>query len=992
MPLQYIIGDFKTGNITEANMLPVVKFTDSIETDINAGDMSTLSVSRADLPSDWRTYLKPVEKFVALVDTDSTFATGVIWAGWINKISASVKGTVKIQVTSLREYMATRIITNAYNETLTDPTLGLNFRSTTYQGILNIVIKHCFTAPPRASSSDPRPPVVLGTVDGVYTGTGTLVKYLYSEFPTYSQAADDIRDNISNGEEYRFVARWATSAKNKIVWDVKIGNEAEPHINEAKTTSIVIGDNSWQPTAFKQSASSDNLISRIVSNSKAGKGTEGSDYTSKTSTAGTSILIDSSFNPGVELTAAEMATQLTARLAYNSTLYKEAEFERAYENVVELRAILATLGNMVTFSGLAEASQFGLTMRIVGIKFSASSKTVKISLSPKSARYPRLPKDKDKDLTEKDKYDNSGKGPGGGGGGGGNDPRDPILPSPPPPNTPPIVPVIPPFTPPGDHYVEPPVANPSAYRRFTQKFGAGTFDQVNKNWHKVPDLNSSRFNQTNGELLGINQHNRLMWGEMVSNGEWSDAFVGNSNTLNTTGKPRDKNVYLYSLDVPGSFQSPTEVADEYKKLIGTLDFSRFARMVETPEQFLEGLPARSDFAYRPACYADYNFFCSQDFKTVYIQVMITTSWKWKISEISEYKSYSKCTSRTFKGVRNDKGIIEDWEDLGEIFTYDDPEIDGRAVFFSPAIYEVNGSFKAFGGFSIPEKEDEIINNRYRPAYELKFYRNAFYDVSLAGFNYNPVQPVLPGFGALKLSFTNSDYLKSIQIPLAVTVDYENDSLIVGISRAAQFRSTFFESALTGNSYNFTKIMDTQREKLPTKFSAGWTGTTNVIEDEIYSSAAPIAYGNNYVAVGLGGNNPAAGAKIASDFVNRSIYTIRSRVGFDDAVYGEFLMPAYSTSNPDSMYVAHSSMMQKSNNLGAFTQYNNQSWSNGSGDINVGYQYYLGHKYFMYNDSLYLVADALLDTMDTRPSNPSNFPKASDHFYWITKVALDIPKY
>ena len=77
MALKWIIGDFATGAISVANEVPVIADSSKISIDINAGDQATINSSFKDIPGDWRTYFKPLEKFVALIDDSRSWTDGL---------------------------------------------------------------------------------------------------------------------------------------------------------------------------------------------------------------------------------------------------------------------------------------------------------------------------------------------------------------------------------------------------------------------------------------------------------------------------------------------------------------------------------------------------------------------------------------------------------------------------------------------------------------------------------------------------------------------------------------------------------------------------------------------------------------------------------------------------------------------------------------------------------------------------------------------------
>jgi hypothetical protein len=976
MALKWIRGDFKTGNATETATLPVTLGSSKVDPDINAGDSAVLSLSRADLPSDWRTYLKTGDTMVALVDDAALFSSGVIWAGRVNKANATVKGVVNVQLTGLDQHLSKRIITSVYNATDTNPTSGITFTASTWQGVMKAIIQHCFSTTGIPVGS-PMPPAILGNVDGTVSGTTYSYVVKNSNAVSYADALAEIRDSLSPGNEYRFVPRWKSSAKTGIVWDAIIGTDSAPHIGEATTRTIQLADNVWKPLSFGQSSSADNIATRIVAQSKAGSGTTGSDFTTKTSTTGTTLLEDQFFNPNVELTTAEMTAQLNSRLAFAAAGDNEATFERSYDTLDELRTMLTYLGNLVTFTGTAEASQFGATMRIVGLSYPADRKIIKVSLLPKAAKYPKLPKDRVSGIGSD--YSDSGS----------STPLTPRVP----PNTPPAYtpPVAPPFQLPKDTHTDPEsILTPVDMRHFS---GYNELGAIENFYHKQPDVTRSRFNYDTGEMIGLATGSRMLSGFNVAS-PWNDAYVSTTVWQRLSGgQTHNKDLDIYSVNIVGMFDrdsnpymnmtySTVPNADSFKKRIGTIPYSLYSNLEIDLVTFRASIPTGdySSGRNRAMSIADYNLFCSQDLQTVYVQIMVTTS----ISQLNSgsqaagQKSYSTTLSKVLKGVRGVDGVIASWEDLGDILVLDKDTSDER-TFFSTAIYEIDGQFHAFGGYLIPLVEDGISAPALNPGYELKFYQHGHTMVNVSNFVYNMEEIDLPGLAQFDTGSINQSVELLAKFPYAINVDYSQKKISLGISRGANGKlSQYFYSDFS-NLLNFRKILSTEREQAITSAGLHYTFTGAAEDPFRFRSKAPIFYKNNFFLFNASStaNNDAEGFLYA--YTNKQINHIRGKFGFEDTVSGALKLNTYVNINSlaKDSYVVYNSTASSANNLGAFGNYKYRTANAPYETRNV-----LGMEYFIYNGFLYIICDTTFAEYENATGSTN-----IKFFYWIGKFAI-----
>lgn len=969
MALKYIIGDLRTGNITESLVLPVVKGSDKINIDINSTDSGTLEVSLKDVPGNWQTYLEPKKKMIALIDDELAFASSVIWAGWVNKTRATVRGTVLIQVVGIREWMASRIISNTYSGTVVNPKLKATYAGGDWRTVIRAMITECFSSSGIPSTA-PKPPAVLGTLPSMASGAARKYEVLYTDAFYYTDAIDDVRDNLSDGEEYRFTGRWASSAKNRIVFDVTLGTNTQPHINENTTHTIPLADNTWKPTAFSQSASSDYSISRIIGHSKPGEGTTGSDYTVKTLGTNDDILIDEFFNPGVELTAAEMETQLTERLSYNSKLFKEAEFERVVSSSTELRTALSHLGAMAKFTGAGATEYFGLEMRIVGIEFSASTRLIKISLMQKASTYPTLPRDRNK-TDGKDRNNNTpkkkrkrksnnpianpspdSKVPNGGGDGGGNSsdgnkPKPPIL------------------TPGPPQIEEPPV---DSFKTFGYNQMNGSNPTVSR-YNKVPHLDRSRFNQSTGELIGINMRSRRVYGGY----QMTDLLL--------EPESRYSDLEVWAVDMPSAFSGNVRsyLNNEHKKLVGTLPFELYKDLFKPLAEFDSESPrinsnpgnSREILSTNIIATADYSFFTSEDHKDIYIQVLASTTLRYVLNEFEQDLPRGKfeCKSSVFKGVRNSEGLITSWQKIEGMLEYEDSGKEYIVV--SNEVHEIKGNFYIIGSYNIPKVYDERYNfgedsrplGEYGfPSPELNFWSSSLRRLDLSFLpSYSMVEGESVAFFYTDgiADYVGYKYKADPPNPWAVRIDRQNNKIVMGVSRSNNnFVSKFWVSDLNMESLNFSKLFETDQEKT----SLLWSRTSNSKQyDGRYSnyfnsgSEAPLVSKDNIYLLYADGEHL---SQVSS--VDGKIVILRSKMGSTGSMKSQLI-----TSAPDSRGSLIRSAVSNSQKLSLFDNFQGATGSAGQGSYyKFGFLGLWGDKdvelkgfrSYNYKDKIYIATD------------------------------------
>lgn len=449
MALKWIYGTFKTGATTVNNVLPVVRGSDTITLNISNEDFAVLELSKRDLPdpANWRTFLRAPNTMVAAIDDELAWnAEGaVLFAGFIKEARVTVADTIKIQVAGMREYASNRYPLPVFSGSVTDPKGGKTFQGSDYQRLLQAVMAEVYNSYSQASGSNPTPPTTQGTPTvAPNTGATTYVS-LASSFQTIADILDDISITTStNGNEYRFVPRWASSARTAIVWDSVTGSNTVPQLNYTTRTFNVNLDSNNFVTSASSSMSASDYATRIVGQSIAGNDTTPSDLTIAAisgSEASQSLLFDTSYNPGQEIPKATLTAQLAARLTFQKNLQESGEVgivrnaDPTWRTRVGAKVIMTSAGTNAGTSGV------NLTARLAQVEFSLSNTEVKTTLVSPKPRYGKLPKSPTKKNPVRNPSTPGGGWGGGsiytpGGGGGGSGVGGPIVPTVPP-NTPP---------------------------------------------------------------------------------------------------------------------------------------------------------------------------------------------------------------------------------------------------------------------------------------------------------------------------------------------------------------------------------------------------------------------------------------------------------------------------------------------------------------------------------------------------------------------------
>lgn len=433
------LGDFISGEITRSEPLPVTRGASEVDLDIHSEDSTKLVIPLASLSpeerNDWHNTFHELRAFCVLENNSVAWdAPGaILFAGFVNKITPKLSPqTIELQLTGMEEYTKARIIGETFNTKITDPTKAVDFEAENWQGVMNAMIKRMFDNA-LIPAGLPRNPAVLGSV-GSSTGTGKKKTVLITDAVSYGSALKEVSEKDSGlGLEYRFVPRWASSAKNKVVWDFITGTEQYPHINEVNTVSITLAENSEKISSWDTTIDSNDLYSSLYLQSKGGNDEtkDGADFVGKALTAQRfPILVERFFNPGVELTDGQIEEQLNARIEFAGRSKYTAGF--TVEEKGNPSEWIQRIGATLNISGLPDTISAGHTanLRCVGISFTPGKGTISVEVMQKQPVYPRLPKKNLSGLITGGSGNNdSGRVPSGGSGGSGGGGTTPPIPS-----------------------------------------------------------------------------------------------------------------------------------------------------------------------------------------------------------------------------------------------------------------------------------------------------------------------------------------------------------------------------------------------------------------------------------------------------------------------------------------------------------------------------------------------------------------------------------
>lgn len=393
MAKKYIIGELSTGAILETSELPVVK-GDNISFDIQGVDQAEISVSKLNLPNPalWKDYLRVGRKLVLAVDDEKAWndhGNAIIGGGFILRLQARVNDTIRIKIAGPDEYLNRRVISSVFTGAVVNPTVqAINLTRNSYQGLITELIRDAFTA--KGTGTRPTPPQIPITYPTTTTGA-IAYSALNTDFITYSQALEELQNASPFGNEWKWQWQWTSSAKTNVRLLLTVGADTTlitSQIGSNVQDNIVLDNTVFKLVAFDESDDLDNSATRLISQTKQGAEIAGSDYVI-TVNAENDILFDSTFNPGVELTAPQLTAQITSRMSVLKNLQGKATIEIAEP----LTSWVGKLGNIINISGGVDwrTSGYTIQVRITKVSGNVVDSKCKIEISPILPRYPKLP-------------------------------------------------------------------------------------------------------------------------------------------------------------------------------------------------------------------------------------------------------------------------------------------------------------------------------------------------------------------------------------------------------------------------------------------------------------------------------------------------------------------------------------------------------------------------------------------------------------------------
>lgn len=505
------------------NELPWIKFADSVSLDINAGDTAMIKIAKKDMPN-WSNTLKVGRNTLALVNKSSfinwNHPDKIKFYGVITKLNPKHNEYLTIKADSIMTILGKTALNDLFDQVSTNPNTVITISGSTIQTLMANIMRYGMNV--ATAPAGQRPANIMGTYDGGSTGDTWTHEVLLTDFTYVADVLTEWRDRLSPyGNEFRFPPRFETDAMNRIVCDMRIGDDSEvgAHLNESETVTINIEtvDDYNKVVEMSTVYDLDGVATRWIGHSKAGEGDTGSDLTTVTNTTTGLPRLDAFFNPGVELSSEEMAAQLSAHLdtseSFSEATYSvEEDFDTKWAN---------HLGKTINFIGTpgTEYADFNSTVRCVSIGFSGSNGSVKVGLVTKQPRYPILPKDRPRGNT-------------------GADTKSPII-TPTNPNVPAIGGGGPPII--GDDWDkvigsdEPTSININAavyMEQLNYMNYEGSYPLYREFWYNGIEGHTIIADDANGRFLGINYgHMTTMWPGKAERGSLADIEVSKSRKL-----------------------------------------------------------------------------------------------------------------------------------------------------------------------------------------------------------------------------------------------------------------------------------------------------------------------------------------------------------------------------------------------------------------------------------------------------------------------------
>lgn len=388
MVLQYRVGNFANGQVGE--ILPVVRSGASFRKDIHTIHDGNLTVSKRDLssPGDWESLLETNQTLIIVEDDDLAWnhPNRILGVGYIINVDGNVGNGIQVKFAGMREYLAQIGVTTIGTGTITDPTAGVDFLNATYRESIIALIKRAFTE--TISTNIVRPQIYNAFPN---TATGTKgVSILNSDFFTYDDALEELLEAGYNNE-FDFNWTYTSSSINEVKFSLQVQPDNSPHKNSEQTLNCVLDQNTVKLTGFRKTIKG--KTNRLIAQTAGGDDEKksGADFTVKVANVNqTKVNFDDFYNPGVELTTAELTEQMNVHL--NSMLNFDGTSE--LEIIGDPIEWLNNLGKMLNITGGSniDTTGFNLLVRIVEVEIQANSEIIRVKVMTPQVKYPKLPK------------------------------------------------------------------------------------------------------------------------------------------------------------------------------------------------------------------------------------------------------------------------------------------------------------------------------------------------------------------------------------------------------------------------------------------------------------------------------------------------------------------------------------------------------------------------------------------------------------------------
>lgn len=334
--------DFLTGQTSSNRVLPHVSGTGNYTHDIKANQTSTVKVHKDLLGPNgaWRRVFRRIDTMVICHDTDKAWndPNAILTGGFVNSVPATYGETVEVNIAGLNEWWRLHAVCSVYNGQLLDPNATYLFQGSTWQNTIHSLIMeaHSTAGIPAGVAT---PPQIIRNVSGATTTEPTLIsKEQDQEFPdctvevapanykTYCDVLEDVRENLSaSGNEFMTKLYWANPSKTLVVYDIEIAPDSQPYLNfdQSKTimferdgdlSGYVDGSKDYHVLNVELNQQGGDYANRIIAQSNAGGTDENADFSTKTSTTGPKVLVDTFFNPNVKLDPTVLDSEMTKRL------------------------------------------------------------------------------------------------------------------------------------------------------------------------------------------------------------------------------------------------------------------------------------------------------------------------------------------------------------------------------------------------------------------------------------------------------------------------------------------------------------------------------------------------------------------------------------------------------------------------------------------------------------------------------------------------------